>query len=480
MKRVARVGVLLLASVVVFSAEAGAGAVATRESSAGWRQVGVGVTNSSAALGLARTKDGVLHVLLTTPNTSSGTGIADVPVSPTGVMGAATSIISGWEVAEYPDAYVGADGAVHAFWSGSKTQFADPTRGLSTATGPGTWNVAPAAIATAGQIQEEQARVVEVSGSPLFVWFAGPTLYLGRGSDPTSTPEDITPPGADGIPSNAVIARDPATGAVAIGWEGLVGFGTPTSKFVGFYRMVSPSLEPTQQLPGAWADRGNTAPWDQAPALAARAVGGIYAAYSPNGRKVVLTRLGGSPRTVPVPAAAVAPSGGLIQTVGVFPGPDGRLWVAFGNTHSIWVTRSNKAVSGFEPRQALRWPAGAIRFGRLEGEGSVGSLDLFADVTVDGKAKDGSYLRQVEPELSMTATARPVKGSGGKVRSVAVKVHVTDAGDALPASVTGLPGGLKNTGAGGAVVATVPAGSGKLRLTATAPGYRAATTSVSP
>ena len=315
-----------------------------------WRQIAVGVVPSggSGNLGLARTKNGVLHVLIATPNASAATGIADVAISPTGVPGAPKRVVSGWKSAEYPDAYVGRGGAVHVFWSGSKTGvLTDPTRGLNTATGPGNWRIEPSAIAT-GQIQEEQVRVTEVKGAPLFVWPAGPALYLGRGTNPSVKPQLITVSGQTAYAP--VIAFDALSGGAEIAWGGLLAGG----KTAGCYRAVTPALGPPARLPRSR---------DQYPVIAARANGGVYAAYSPNGSKVVLTKLGGLPEAVPVPA------GLQITAVGVFTGPAGRLWIAFGNRDSVWVTRTSKTLSRFERLQRRVTPAGAFNLLRLEGEG---------------------------------------------------------------------------------------------------------------
>ena len=163
------------------------------------------------------------------------------------------------------------------------------------------------------------------------------------------------------------------------------------------------------------------------------------------------------------------------------PRPEGRLWVFYGNEQQTYVTRTSKAVGGFEPVQMLKSPPKAVQYFRLEGEGSAGPLDLFADVTVDGQTKDGSYHQQVHPKLSMHATKKSVKSKQGKVTGVQVTVHVTDAGDPVQgAKVTGLPGGAKTTDAGGSVVVTVPAGKKRsFALTATKAGYVAAQAKVS-
>src|SRR5271165_69928 len=138
----------LAAATVTVAMTSATSSIAQASAAGTWRQIAVGVVASggSGNLGLARTKNGVLHVLIATPSAAAATGIADVAISSAGVPGAPKTVVSRWKAAEYPDAYVGADGAVHAFWSGSKTiSLTDPTRGLNTATGPGNWRIVPSA-----------------------------------------------------------------------------------------------------------------------------------------------------------------------------------------------------------------------------------------------------------------------------------------------------------------------------------------------
>ena len=69
--------------------------------------------------------------------------------------------------------------------------------------------------------------------------------------------------------------------------------------------------------------------------------------------------------------------------------------------------RQGISESGTAPRVA--GPVPGYRRPWPEGEGSTGSLDLFADVLVNGGSKDGSYFQHVLPELSAGTTAKPVK-----------------------------------------------------------------------
>jgi hypothetical protein len=203
------------------------------------------------------------------------------------------------------------------------------------------------------------------------------------------------------------------------------------------------------------------------PTIAARAGGGIYTAYTPDGVKVWLMRFGSQPKPVPVP------KGSRVLTASVAAGPDGRLWVFYGNEQTTWVTRTNKTVSGFEAVQALKSPPTTVQYFRLEGEGSAGPLDLFADVTVDGKSKDGSYHEQVWPVLALGVSQSIVKNKKHVTIGTRLTVRVTDAGDGVAAAtVSGLRGGARKTDASGRVTVILPpTQNASLKLVAKKAGY---------
>ena len=279
------------------------------------------------------------------------------------------------------------------------------------------------------------------------VWRSAVSLLFQTGADPSTQPQNITP---QGLAESPVIAVDQGSGEAVVAYRNV-------SNGIASFRRVAPSLGAPQLMPGAKTD---------APSIAARTRGGgVYSAYALDGTKVRLVRFGGSAKSVPVP------KGARVLTAGVAAGPEGRLWVFYGNEQTTYVTRTSKAVGGFEPVQALKSPPGTVQYFRLEGEGSGGPLDLFADVTVDGRTKDGSYHQQVHPVLSLRASKKLVKSEQGKVTGVRVTVRVTDAGDAVQgARVTGLPGGPKTTDGSGSIVVTVQPGKA-LALVATKPGY---------
>lgn len=449
-RTLSRAGVLLAATaglaVLVVSANAGP--------PGRWTQITHAHNGAKANLGLARGKNGTLHVLWAGPLRRGFTAISDTPISPSGAVGKPQAVVSGWNSVQVPAAATAADGSIHAVISGQKTlSNSDPYAGLNEVIGPGTWKLGTHAFGnfsiTVASSADVGAALLK-NGQLLSVWESAATMLFQVGVDPSTKPQDITPPG---LGANFAAAVDQGNGEAVIVYRRV-------SDGVDFFRRILPTLGAPVAMPTK----------NDGPTIAARAGDGIYSAYTPDGARVFLLRYGGQPKTVPVP------KGARVLVAGVAAGPEGRLWVFYGNDQQTYVTRTSKSVSGFEPVQTLKSPPKTVQYFRLEGEGSAGPLDLFADITVDGQTKDGSYHQQVHPKLSMHATKKSVKNKQGQVTSVRVTVRVTDAGDAIQgAKVTGLPGGGKTTGATGSIVVTVPAGKkGALTLMATKAGYVAA------
>ncbi len=443
MRRVSALALTLpvLATLAILAASATAGPPGK------WTQITHAHNGARANLGLARGKDGTLHTLWAGPARAPFTAIYDTAITPAGAVGKPRAVVSGWNSVQPPAAVAASNGSIHVLVSGQKVNSnTDPFAGLNEVVGPGAWKLGGQAF---GRYQITVPSNADVgaallrNGQLATVWRTATTLLFQTGVDPSTQPQNITPPG---LAESPVIAVDRRTGDAVIAYR-------HAASGAGFFRRVAPSLGAPQAMPG---ERSG------APSIAARDGGGVYSAYTPDGGSVVLLRYGAKPKRVPVP------QGTRVLTAGVAAGPEGRLWVFYGNEQSTYVTRSSKAVSGFEPVQAFKSPPGTVQYFRLEGEGSAGPLDLFADVTIDGGKKDGSYQTHVLPKLSLTVSKQAL---GSKVR---ITVRVLDAGDPIVgASVTGLPGGRKTTDARGSVVVSVPAGT-RLALTGAKAGYVAA------
>ena len=100
------------------------------------------------------------------------------------------------------------------------------------------------------------------------------------------------------------------------------------------------------------------------------------------------------------------------------PASSGRIWVMWGNAAvggGVAVTRSNMAVTRFEPIQRLKLKSGSLY--RLSGDGRLGPLDLLVDQIPDVSPIQpaGSFYGRVLPELSAShfgAQGQRRQGSG--------------------------------------------------------------------
>jgi hypothetical protein len=127
---------------------------------------------------------------------------------------------------------------------------------------------------------------------------------------------------------------------------------------------------------------------------------------------------------------------GSFQVVKVFRALGGRLWVMWGSGGGgIWVTRSNMAITKFEPIRHLTLPPATNGFYNAEGEGSPGQLDLFADV-LTGRTDRGFWRTHVLPTatLTMRKTYENLVDPHNLKHPTDLRVTITlaDAGDPLP------------------------------------------------
>jgi hypothetical protein len=195
----------------------------------------------------------------------------------------------------------------------------------------------------------------------------------------------------------------------------------------------------------------------------------VFAAYSADGTHVRLLRYGGG--TVAVGSR----KGTGAKRLGVATGPDGRMWVMWGDDSGggIAVTRSNKAVTRFEPIQHVN--PNAFGLARIFGDGRLGPLDLLVDEipTVKGSPPPaGLYYRRLLPLLSAGQKVTKVKSKSGKLLGFALKVTVSDAGDAVQGATVSAKGTHGKTGKNGVAILSLPASAaGATTVKVTAPAY---------
>jgi hypothetical protein len=286
-------------------------------------------------------------------------------------------------------------------------------------------------------------------------------LVVQRGIG-SGAPTAVVTGSADGSMTDADVAVDAASGAVVAGWQSVA----HDPKL--FLQSVAPTAGAASAVPG----QSRTAI-----VLAGRDGGtGVFGAYTSDGKHVRLLRYGGGS------VAVGSRTGTSAKVLGVATGIDGRIWVMWGDDSGggIAVTRSNKAVTRFEPIQAV--DSDAFSLYRISGDGRLGPLDLLVDQTPNTKgaaAPAGLYYARVLPILSATASTTAVKNKQGTVDAHKLTVKVTDAGDPVSSASVSANGQQKKTSPQGIATLTLPGSApSSVTITVTSPGYHLLTQAV--
>jgi len=390
-----------------------------------WSRIS-GPAQAGAQLGLARTADGVLHVIWNRGNTA--TSIFETRLSAAGKVVGTSTVAKGWDSNNGLGLVVMPDKTLRLFAAGAG--------GINTFTAPpggGSWSLQSGA-AWGGAVAESAGVIgsaVTKNGQPVTAWRGN----AGEGVPPASIPQS----GYEGGMTESYLATDAASGAVVLSGATNGGQG-------GVYvQRILPSPGPRVVLPPLGKDWGN--------GLSGRiGAPGVYVAYA-DGKTVRLYRYGGGSKTV---------AAGPYLSATTCAGPAGRLWIAWGDSDgNVSVTRSNRAVTAFEPAQKLRLPGDALTF--LQCEGSAGSADLFAA----GPPNGGFRHTHVPAQLSLHVQARKTK----------VTISARDAGDPVAGVAITVGGRHLHTAANGQASLTLRPGSYSAR--ASAAGYAPASTSFS-
>ncbi|HEY1366389.1 MAG TPA: hypothetical protein VGF23_04725 [Gaiellaceae bacterium] len=415
--RTTRILTLVLVATAVAATAAASRAAPARTS---WARIS-GPTQPGVQLGLARTPDGVLHVIWNRGATP--TSIFETRLSPSGKTTGTSTVATGFDGNGGLALVAAPDQSLRLFAAGA-TQPGSTAYGINTFTAPasgGTWTLQSAywGGATANSAGAIGATLTK-DGQPVTAWRG----FAAMGVPPGSIPQS----GYYGGMTESQLATDAATGAVVLS-------GVTNSGQGGVYvQQVLPSAGTRAVLPLPFGFND----WNSS--LSGRiGAAGVYVAYADT-KAVHLVRYGGGTQTL---------AHGAFTSAATCAGPDGRLWVAWGGaTSGLFVTRSNKAASAFEPVQKLAVPqggSGGLSF--VQCEGSAGPADLFADVP--GGSAQGFSQTHVLPQLSLRAQASKTK----------VTIAVRDAGDPLAGVSVRVGGKSVTTNALGQAALTLRAGS---------------------
>jgi hypothetical protein len=402
----------------------------------------------STELGLLRV-GGVLHVV---SGQGSPATIVDSQLDGDGRSLRTATITSNFDGAGGLSLVGMADGSVRLFASGGvRPNLPSNLSGINSFVSPpgaGGWTLDPAALwggAIAGAADEISATILG-NNQPVTAWSGG-FVHVGLG--PSAGPDPSYQPDCCGIAPQ--LATDGGTGAVVMSW---LSNGRQSGTYV---KQVLPSPGAMESLPSGLTEGSS--------GIAARigAPGTFVAFTDPNTQAVELHKYGATTSVV---------KKGPYRVAKVFAAPEGRLWMLWGDANSgVFVTRSNKAVSRWEPVQKLPLPPNLTAFYNAQGEGSAGPLDAFVDLLI-GTTDRGFWRTHMLPQDSLSAA---LSGAGGRSHTEHVSFRVTDAGDPVKGAIIAvLRGGATlarlRTDANGRA-STSYTGNTRITANASAPGY---------
>ena len=425
--------------------------------------VGVGPMPS---YGMVRTPDGMLHLVYqTTPGgVAAPNGLAAMSISPAGSVGPQVAALQGWQAGR-PGLIALPNGTLEAVFgatSPAPTLFSS-IFAITSSDGGATWS-APVNVKGGGPLESlvyGSDLTAQMFGStPLLTLPQAGGLVIQRGLA-LGSPAQLITDNTDNSAGDVNTAVDAGSGDVVASWQSLAGNGGT------YIETAAPNVGAAQLVPGQPRNQLVIAGRDTGP--------GIFAAYTPDNTHVRLARFGGFSSAVGSVAGVPA------STLGVATGLDGRIWVMWGSdSGGLAVTRSNKAVTKFEPIQHLDYIPSSLY--RLAGDGRLGPLDLLVDEIPPAKSgpvpPTGTFYARVLPELSASFSTNAVKNTQGKVIAYKLDVGVTDAGDFVAGATVSVGGHTTQTNSIGIAKFTLPATSGSITVTITKAGYQKLTKTI--
>jgi hypothetical protein len=449
MRRICVAVVVLLVAAVALSA-AGAGSAAP---GSGFTPVAAVSLNEFPTVQAVRSSDGNLHLVWAT----GATGVATRTITGGGSIGPQIQAFNGFGV-PVPGIVQLENGQLEILFGGTRPQNNYSSLfGVSSSAAGTSWSAPEVDVAAAPGTNDEGtlwvAHVLAVrSGStPVLVLSIGGSITVQEGLGQGSPYNASVLNSSDNFAGGVDVALDAGSQGVVASWV------TGAQHTTVLMQQVWPSLGALQKMPGQFRNELVLAGRDSGP--------GVYGAYTADGTHVRLVRYGGG--SVPVGSLA----GVAANIMGVATGPDGRVWVMWGSeSGGVAVTRSNKAVTRFEPIQHINPHAGSLY--RLWGDGRLGPLDLFVDmVPATGQSPSGTFYSRIIPELSAKTSVKAVTKKTGTVHHLTV--HVSDAGDHVSGATVSAGGKSGKTTGAGVVTLTLPASvSGVITVKVKAPGYR--------
>ncbi len=302
-----------------------------------------------------------------------------------GSVGAATTAVAGVRGLSDPEIVTMPDGSLRLFYG---VVIPSPGGIRMSSAGPSGTGWTGGGKVSSDNTGGDPGATSDKGGTPIFAWTSGINAYYKIGTNPDV---HLGPsPGCCFYDMEAAV--DDANGQAFIAYHSNV-----TGANGLFVRQITPSLGAPQRAPNLLTGRSFLAPDHRMP-LVARQGGGVYFAYCtgyPRCLRVRLWRVGGR--------AIVVATGRDIEDVNLARGPEGRLWVMWQDSGRLRAARTNKAATKAGAIVNVPSPPGTSSLWDVFGEGSLGTLDVFAHVSARGGL--ATWHRQVLAGLTLQVHA---------------------------------------------------------------------------
>lgn len=420
---------------------------------------------------------GSVQVLWSAENSSSAQSYWTAQLDGAGkVTMPATVAFGGWSAIARNPALISLNGQRFLGFNGlqSTTTGAPYTSGAAyyATSGDGkTWALGPGSLsATQSAYASYSNDVVDNAGTP--VWIGSASSTSGINWHVGISPSDPAPEGSDGefrlggcCAYDGAGARDAATGAV---WAAFYSNSSASSEQGIQAGQIVPYAGGFTQAPGSVSVENGAAsslPPDQRVAMAARAGGGVYVAYSmgyPNVKSIRIWQVG-TGNTLDVPGSANA------EAISLAAGPDGRLWVTWSAKDRIKAAHTNAAVTKVGAVGSWGAPKGTATIWATATSAEAGGLD----VAISSEAR--SAVNVWHAHLTRTLSVDGPRTAG---RGSSVTFTVTDAGDPVAGARVSFGGRTATTNGQGKATLRAPGGTGGAGVRAAKSGYNTGATAV--
>jgi hypothetical protein len=425
-----------------------------------WTPVSKGRVDSGDETGLARTPDGVLHVVWLRRGAVKA-ALWHTRISPDGVSLGLGPAAPGLAEPGSPALTPAASGALDGFVFVRASDGTAADLKLVAASASGEWTVGAEPLAHAvGEVAPAVGAATTRDGTPVAAWSAGSQVRYRYGLEPAAAGAAL---GVGGCCASGVQpAVDQTTGQAYVAWA------SSAPRAMGIYVQAVDRGGPTRPKVFATASankkRNRALLPDGRVAFGARSgAPGVYLAYAagyPKVRGVSLLHAGVRKLVLEVPAANAA-------NVVLAAAPQGRLWLAWSRDGAIFAARTNRAVTRLGAVRKISPRRGAQAIDHLQGDGGLGPLDLVA--SFETRANASFWHQHVLPGLSLAISA-----SGPPTGPTRYVFKVTDAGEPVANATVRVGKQTLTTGLAGIVALETsdrPAGATASKL-----GYAPATT----